>query len=126
MLLSVWLFSIGKDKKMKRMKNVKNKVLVLIGACIPLLNMTTVHAEGLNTGELRNWVSSYLDPLESTLLWVIPVTLGIYLLVKAIHWWSKEAEEGNEKPYWVTVKNGIIVGVIAESIDLLLSMFSIS
>ena len=60
---------------MKRIKNVKNKVLVLIGACIPLLNMTTVHAEGLNTGELRNWVSSYLDPLESTLLWVIPVTL---------------------------------------------------
>ena len=111
---------------MKRIKNVKNKVLVLIGACIPLLNMTTVHAEGLNTGELRNRVSSYLDPLESTLLWVIPVTLGIYLLVKAIHWWSKEAEEGNEKPYWVTVKNGIIVGVIAESIDLLLSMFSIS
>lgn len=111
---------------MKRIKNVKNKVLVLIGACIPLLNMTTVHAEGLNTGELRNWVSSYLDPLESTLLWVIPVTLGIYLLVKAIHWWSKEAEEGNEKTYWVTVKNGIIVGVIAESIDLLLSMFSIS
>ena len=51
---------------MKRIKNVKNKVLVLIGACIPLLNMTTVHAEGLNTGELRNWVSSYLDPLEST------------------------------------------------------------
>ena len=81
---------------------------------------------GLDTGDLESWISSYLDPLENVLLWAIPVVLAIYLLIKAITWVQKESEGEQQPPYWVQVKRGIIVGIIAESVDLLLKVFSIS
>ena len=80
---------------------------------------------GLDTGDLESWISSYLDPLETVLLWAIPVVLAIYLLIKAITWVQKESEGEQQPPYWVQVKRGIIVGIIAESVDLLLKVFSI-
>lgn len=83
-------------------------------------------ASGLNEGEFKAWVSAYLTPLQNILLWVIPIVLAIYLLVSAVKYFSKESEGEQQKPYWVQVKKGVIVGVIAESVTLLLKIFSIS
>lgn len=105
------------------MINFKRKLVAAVGAA--LLLVQPVYAEGLDTAKLQNWLSSYLKPLFSVLTWAIPTILGIFLLVKAITWWQAEAEGQQDKPYWVTVKKGIIVGIIAESVTLLLSVFSI-
>lgn len=82
-------------------------------------------SRALDQTALQSWIDSYIDPLKNILLVVIPVLLGIYLLVKAAEWWQKEAEGENPRPYWVTVKKGIIVGVIAMSVDVLLVIFGI-
>ena len=110
---------------MKMNNKEKNLLIVSVMTMTLLMFVTPAHAD-LNTTELQNWLHGYLTPLYNTLTWAIPVILGIYLLIKAISWWQAEAEGAQEKPYWVTVKKGIIVGVVAESVTLLLSIFSIS
>lgn len=105
------------------MKNMTRKFITGIAAL--LLVATPVYADGLNTAALQGWLKSYLDPLFNVLTWSIPIILGIFLLVKAITWWQAEAEGQQDKPYWVTVKRGVIVGIIAESVTLILSIFSI-
>lgn len=88
------------------------------------LNNTPISA-AIDTSALQNWVTGYLDPIKTLLLFLIPIVLAIYLLVKAFEWWQKEAEGENPRPYWVTVKKGVIVGIIAMSIDILLVIFGI-
>ncbi len=108
-------------------KNLNMKLATGMVAITALVtNTNPVAAAGLDTSQFKSWVSSYLDPLERVLLWVIPVVLGIYLLVKAIQWFSREAEGGQQPSYWSTVSKAVIVGVIAESIDIILTMFSIT
>lgn len=82
-------------------------------------------SRALDQTALQTWIDSYIDPVKNILLIVIPVLLAIYLLFKAVEWWQKEAEGENPRPYWVTVKKGVIVGVIAMSVDVLLVIFGI-
>lgn len=85
----------------------------------------TLVSSAVDTAALQNWITSYLDPVKTILLFVIPIILAIYLILKAIEWWQKEAEGENPRPYWVTVKKGVIVGIIAMSVDILLVIFGI-
>lgn len=85
----------------------------------------TLVSSAVDTAALQNWITGYLDPVKTILLFVIPIILAIYLILKAIEWWQKEAEGENPRPYWVTVKKGVIVGIIAMSVDILLVIFGI-
>lgn len=85
----------------------------------------TLVSSAVDTAALQNWITGYLDPVKTILLFVIPIILAIYLILKAIEWWQKEAEGENPHPYWVTVKKGVIVGIIAMSVDILLVIFGI-
>ncbi len=111
------------------MKRIKTIMTSSLSALIMAFMATTpVHAagNGMDTGAMQSWIRGYLDPLETVLLWAIPTILGIYLLIKAITFFSKESEGEQQKPYWASVKTGLIVGVVAESVTVLLKIFGIN
>lgn len=109
---------------------MKNKIGTVITALAAFAASTTnvfaAGGTGLDTASLQNWIRNYLDPLETVLLWVIPTLTGIYILVKAIQYFQKASEGQQEQPFWVSVKAGVIVGIIAESVTVILKIFAIN
>ena len=57
---------------------------------------------------------------------LIPVVLVIYLLIKAIDWFKKDASGEQTQSYWSTVAKGVTVGVVALSINIILKIVSIN
>lgn len=75
---------------------------------------------------LKEFAEAYIGPLKRFLLWMIPLGVAIYCLIKAIDWWRKDVEnDGQGKSYWATVTKGVTVGIIAWSIDLILTILGI-
>lgn len=110
------------------MKRLLTRLMTLLTLCAYAgFNSVTVYAagEGINTAEFKTWANNYLSPISTILLWACPICTGIYLIWSAIKWYGKEAEGEQQRPYWVIVKNGLIVGVLATSVSLLLKIFSI-
>ena len=109
------------------MKNKFGTVMTVIAAlAVSTTNVFADGGTGLDTASLQSWITSYLNPLETVLLWVIPTLTGIYILVKAIQYFQKASEGQQEQPFWVTVKAGVIVGIIAESVTVILKIFAIN
>lgn len=109
------------------MKKKINKLMV--GATTFLLTFlatTPVYASGVNQSELENWVKGYLDPLSSALMVFVPIVFVIYALVKAVQWFKKESEGGQQMPYLSSITNGIIVAIVAMSISTIMKIFSLS
>ena len=75
---------------------------------------------------LKEFAEGYIGPLKRFLLWMIPLGVAVYCLIKAIDWWRKDVEsDGQSKSYWATVTKGVTVGIIAWSIDLILTILGI-
>ena len=89
------------------------------------LKMIKVFSD-VDEGALKTFAEGYIGPLKRFLLWMIPLCVAIYCLIKAIDWWRKDVEsDGQTKSYWATVTKGVTVGVIAWSIDLILTILGI-
>lgn len=108
------------------MKNSRKLLIIASGIAATMLNTTPVFAEGLDTSSLRTWISSYLNPLSNVLLWTIPIITGIFMLIKAIQYLTQTSEGKEVQPYWVSVKTGLIVAIIAEAFSTILKIFSIN
>ena len=109
------------------MKKTITKTLITINTVftIALSQFITAYA-AIDEGALENWANGYIGPIKRVLLWLIPAGTGIYCLVKAITWWRKDVEsDGQGQSYWATVTKGVTVGVIAWSIDIILSILGI-
>lgn len=110
--IQIEIFSVRKDDSMIMTIPIMNKIIRVI---------FDVDEEALQT-----FAEGYIGPLKRFLLWMIPLGVAIYCLIKAIDWWRKDVEsDGQGKSYWATVTKGITVGVIAWSIDLILTILGI-
>jgi hypothetical protein len=111
---------------MKNTTTLKGFIKATITAGVIGIYTLVAHAEGINEAEFWNWINSYLNPLTNILFGVIPVSLVIYLLLKALEWYKNE-QNGEQQPrYAVTVSKGIQVAIIAMSINVILKIVSIS
>lgn len=107
-------------------RTVETAVTAFLAMAASTTSVFAAGGTGLDTGSLQSWINNYLEPLEKVLLWVIPTLTGIYILVKAIQYFQKASEGQQEQPFWVSVKAGVIVGIIAESVTVILKVFAIN
>lgn len=116
----------GENKMKNNMKTIKAKAILVMMIALTVLSTTTVNADGINQDAFNNWVNSYLDPATNILFGLIPAVLVIYLLVKAIDWFKKDASGEQTQTYWSTVTKGVTVAVVALSINIILKIVSIN
>ena len=103
-----------------KIKTIKTTTLLTLYISITAFSTLAVSAEGIDQGAFNTWIKSYLDPATNILFGLIPVVLVIYLLIKAIDWFKKDASGEQTQSYWSTV------GVVALSINIILKIVSIN
>lgn len=109
-----------------KIKTIKTAALLTICSSITAFSTLAVSAEGIDQSAFDTWIKSYLDPATNILFGLIPVVLVIYLLIKAIDWFKKDASGEQTQSYWSTVAKGVTVGVVALSINIILKIVSIN
>ena len=109
-----------------KIKTIKTTALLTICSSITAFSTLAVSAEGIDQGAFNTWIKSYLDPATNILFGLIPVVLVIYLLIKAIDWFKKDASGEQTQSYCSTVAKGVTVGVVALSINIILKIVSIN
>lgn len=115
---------------MKKFNQLKGIITTIVFMIMMKLASIKVFAEGEESGVNEqawwDWINSYLDPGTRILYGVIPVALVIYLLLKAIDWFKKDAQGEQVSSYWSTVSKGVTVAIVAVSINTILKIVSIA
>ena len=110
---------------MKKIDRTKMIIKTTILVCMMELMTLQTHADGVNEAEWWNWLNSYLAPATRIMYGIIPLALVIYLLLKAVDWFKKDAQGEQVPSYWSTVSKGVTVAIVAVSINTILKIVSI-
>ena len=110
---------------MKKINRTKMIIKTTILVCMMELMTLQTHADGVNEAEWWNWFNSYLATATRIMYGIIPLALVIYLLLKAVDWFKKDAQGEQVPSYWSTVSKGVTVAIVAVSINTILKIVSI-
>lgn len=91
-----------------------------------ILNRMLLFLVGFNEAGAKNYIKSYTDPIMSTLLWVIPVTGAISVLITAVMYNLKDEEDRDRHKFSKQLKKIITVCIIAESITIIFNIVGIA
>lgn len=118
-----------------KIKNTFNRIktkafLYTTTACTILLaSNNTISAADTPTFDnsaAQSAAGGFMDPLTTFLLWAIPGVAALAALFSAVGWYTKDEEEKENKKYTTKVlKPIVIVGIIAESIVVILKIVGI-
>ncbi|MBW9213110.1 MULTISPECIES: hypothetical protein [Terrabacteria group] len=91
-----------------------------------LTSSTGVHVKAaIDTMAAKQWLKSWLDPITTLLLWLIPTVAIISMLIAFVGWYGKDEREKQQQPFFKIAKTHIIVLVIAESLTTILKILGL-
>lgn len=74
----------------------------------------------------KTWIDGFLSPLVNICLWAVPTVTIIYISIMGFKWFGKKSEDDQVKPFWATVKDGVVVAVIVEAAAMILKIFGVN
>lgn len=80
----------------------------------------------MDEGALKSLISSYLTPLTTAALWVIPSACVLYCLVQGVRWYMSDPQEQQQQPIAKKLKTAIVLAIVLESLSAILRIFGIN
>ena len=80
----------------------------------------------IDVNGFKTWIDGFLSPLLDICLWAVPTVTIIYISIMGFKWFGKKSEDEHVKPFWATVKDGVVVAVIVEAAAMILKIFGVN
>lgn len=80
---------------------------------------------GFDGDEAYALVNSFLSPITSFLLILVPIVAAAVALWSYISWAMKDEDEREQRPYFKSLKKILIGAIIAESVTVIFKIFGL-
>lgn len=108
------------------MKKFIAKARITVTASLAiLLNTSIIKADGFDSDAAYELVMSYLSPMSTFLLMLVPTIAVVVIAITWVTWMMKDEDEREHSPFTKKVKKVVISCIVVESITLILKIFGI-
>lgn len=77
---------------------------------------------GFNTEGIKELISNWIDPLTSTLLWLIPALYAVAAISTSLKWSTKSEREKEQQPLLPLLQKHLVNAVITELIPVIIKI----